>query len=272
MGVDIEDTREGDYLTLPEKLSVSENDRIIFIRSSLESGKSREETASLLGYKNWRSLDIYMRRKGMKWDSRRNTYYYPVEKSRSMGKLDGNIPPKIAMIISKFNRKDADPMEIARQAGFNDHRELSAYMAARGYTWSAEINNYIQAPLQDAPGGDGEEKGKVPYELSTEQENAQDGEINIKKYLPLFEILYKNRERLLNLLLPASVPGMIPRYAVPGITRTKSFYMSDRLSSLICEFSRIMNISQKEIIETAVIEFLKKYSFEREVDAMLGKS
>jgi len=33
-----------------------------------------------------------------------------------------------------------------------------------------------------------------------------------------------------------------------------------------------MNISQKEIIETAVIEFLKKYSFEREVDAMLGKS
>ena len=58
-----------------EKPCVEENEKVEFIQRYLQKGRTREELGVILGYKSWRSLDILMRRHGMKWDSKKNSYY-----------------------------------------------------------------------------------------------------------------------------------------------------------------------------------------------------
>ncbi len=249
-----------------EKPDRTENEKIAFIQKYLEAGRTREELGAILGYKSWRGLDILMRRHGMKWDSRRNSYYIVGESADE--NAPEYYPSKTAVIISGFKEKDADPMEIARRAGFENHRQLSSYMHARGFVWSAGINNYTQPPSKAENPESGTLKESLP---DTGEEPGPVQSSDLEKYLPLLESLLKYKERLLDLLLPASAPGTIPRYTVPGITRTKSFYMSEPLSRLLLEFSQCKNISQKEIIEAAVIEFLRKYTFKKQVDELLGR-
>lgn len=43
------------------------------------------------------------------------------------------------------------------------------------------------------------------------------------------------------------------------------------LSELVKEFSKEKNISQREIFEVVLIEFLRKYGYENEVNALFGK-
>jgi hypothetical protein len=263
------------YIALIDKSAKHENERLVFIQNSLKRGLDREKIASLLGYKNWRGLDIYMRRQGMKWDSNKNAYYFATDSLSVYDNTPNLASPKAARIISRFNDRDADPRQIASEMGFKDHRELASFMAARGFVWSNEQKNYIPnknyISKGDQTDSQYEESSAFISEFGESSFNQMYGE-NLEKYIPLFEILIKYKDRLLNLLLPSSSPGTIPRYAIPGVTRTKSFYMSDSLSKLISEFSERNNISQKEIIEAAVIEFLRRHSFGREVDAMLGKT
>jgi hypothetical protein len=244
-----------------------------FILNNLAKGKTREEIATLLGYKTWRSLDIYMRRTGAKWDSDQNTYV-PLEKKNGnckiydIEKIIENAEPKIANIISRFTKENADPLQIAKDCGFSDHRALSSYMKSKGYQWSVEINNYIDTPIHLISEKTEEKEEENDY---TENTHANEENINIQKYLALLELLYKNKEKFIDMVGAESQPGTIPRYTVPGITRTKSFYMSDRLSRLVTEFSETRNISQKEIIEAAIIEFLRNHSYKEEIDQLLGR-
>jgi hypothetical protein len=204
-------------------------EKCAFIQKSLKSGISREKLASMLGYKNWRSLDIYMRRQGMKWDSKDNTYYYPA----------GWENTKANIIISLFRDKNADAKEIAKRMGFKDHRELASYMYQKGFIWSDDDKNYIQKPLNENM-----QSESLFDECESEPDDAcsfSSSNSGLNKYMPLFEILLKHKERLLNLLLPSPSPGSIPRYTIPGITRTKSFYMSETISGLIAFHQRILN-------------------------------
>jgi len=63
--------------------------------------------------------------------------------------------------------------------------------------------------------------------------------------------------------------GKIPRYALPGLVRTKAIYMSDMVSKLTAEFSREKNVTQREIVEAALVEYLQKYGFKKEIDTLL---
>ncbi|PUU89092.1 MAG: hypothetical protein CI948_2070 [Halanaerobium sp.] len=63
--------------------------------------------------------------------------------------------------------------------------------------------------------------------------------------------------------------GEIPHFAVPGTTKTKSVYMADRLAELVTEFSKVRNVSQRDIFEAAVIEYLRKYGYRDAVDSLL---
>ncbi len=89
-------------------------------------------------------------------------------------------------------------------------------------------------------------------------------------YLPLLQMLSENKDRLLDLLMPNS-EGNIPKYAVPGIPKTKNIYMSDLLARLVTEFSESKNLSQREVVETALIEYLKRYGYQMEVEKLLAK-
>lgn len=45
-----------------------------YIVEQLGSGMTREEVAAELGHKDYRSLDMYMRRRGYTWDGEYQTY------------------------------------------------------------------------------------------------------------------------------------------------------------------------------------------------------
>ena len=45
--------------------------------------------------------------------------------------------------------------------------------------------------------------------------------------------------------------------------------MSDTVAKLAAEFSREKNITQREVMEAALVEYLQKYGFKQEVEALL---
>lgn len=47
--------------------------------------------------------------------------------------------------------------------------------------------------------------------------------------------------------------------------------MSDLLARLMTEFSDTKNLSQRDVVETAVIEYLKRYGYKLEVEKLLAK-
>lgn len=54
---------------------------------------------------------------------------------------------------------------------------------------------------------------------------------------------------------------------------TKSIYMNDKLARLMAGFSSSNNISQREIVETSIILYLKKYSgsYGKDIENLLNK-
>ena len=45
--------------------------------------------------------------------------------------------------------------------------------------------------------------------------------------------------------------------------------MSDKLANAVGDFSKEKNVTQREIMETALVEYLQKYGFKQEVEALL---
>lgn len=239
-----------------------------YILKCLMQGITREDLALKLNHKNYRTLDMYMRRRGYFWDSEKQIY---TKKINSNTNIDYESPSfsKTEKIISLFNA-GLEPLEIAKKSGMADHRAMATYMKSKGYVWSPEKHNYILL------------KGKLTSEEhidfketvedcdrdnhSSEIENLPSNELNkLETLIPMLEMINKNKEKLAELLCTNST---LPRYSVGGITITKSLCMSHSLSQLVKEFSKEKNISQREIFEIAVIEFLKKYGYENEINAL----
>ena len=76
---------------------------------------------------------------------------------------------------------------------------------------------------------------------------------------PMLNYLEENWEQLKDLVeqQKSGTNGELPRYAVPGTTKTKSVYMADSLAELVTEFSKSKNIMTRDIFEAAVIEYLR---------------
>ena len=149
-----------------------------------------------------------------------------------------------------------------------DHRAIAIYMKSKGYIWSSKDQNYVLL------------KGEVSTSFIQDSENNVEIEINeeicdealsefqrLEKLIPMLEMMERNKDKLIE-LLAINEAGTIPRYVVGGITITKSLSMSHSLSELVKEFSKEKNISQKEIFEVAIIEFLKKYGYESEINSL----
>jgi hypothetical protein len=259
------------------------DERANAILRGLVEGKTRDELAKELGYKNYKTLDIYMRRKNFKWDRDKQNYvpaYSRVDKQdMDLALLRSS---KVATVISLFQKEGADAKTIAKRLGFADHRELANYMRAKGYRWSSEQGNYTRVygqlqeeaegrpeaveELQDSHGGD------EAVNTSTAPRLSRADTVQLERYLPLLEMLERNKDRLIDLIVPGAESGKVPRYAVPGIFVTKSVHMTNTLDSLVREYSKEKNISQRDIFAVALIEFFRRYGYEREIETLLGRT
>ncbi len=236
--------------------------------------KTRDEVAAELQYKSWKSLDMYMRRKNFAFDSQQGQYF-PRQNRVQKPDPKSYAPTKVASIITAFEVEGIDPRMVARQEGFQDHREMAEYMKTKGYEWNIHKNNYVKTVGRiDVPEPVEEEmlEPPAPQPLPAPTVQATNGESpqGLGEYLPFLRYLYENRDGLYQLLTGTRDDGIIPRYAIPGQVKTKAIYMSDMVARLAVEFCKEKNLSQREVMEGALLEYLMKYGFKREVEGLLN--
>ena len=227
--------------------------------------KARDEVAEELKYKNYKSLDMYMRRKNFIFDSKEQQYVSSYKKIEKADKDPKNYAPvKVVSIITAFEEVDVDPKTIAKKEGFKDHKEMAEYMANKGFEWNVYKNNYLKIVGKIVENAEAEEPTEIDFkETSGKVPQA------LEDYIPFIRFLYEKRDEVYQLLAGTQEDGKIPRYALPGLVRTKAIYMSDMVAKLAAEFSREKNVTQREIMEAALVEYLQKYGFKKEIDTLL---
>ncbi|KMZ43948.1 MULTISPECIES: hypothetical protein [Bacillales] len=258
------------------------DERVNEILRGMVEGKTRDELALELGHKNYKTLDIYMRRKNFMWDRYKQAYvpmHTPTDKSDpSKDVIKSSIE---STILSLFQNEGADAKTIAKRMGFQDHRELATYMKAKGYKWCSDTKNYVKEYGRLADKEMFHNEGVTNFsnenplkELEGPFEGVRiglTGSNQMDQYLSLLELLERNRGRLIDLIVPGSESGKVPRYAVPGVFVTKSVHMTNTLDQMVREYSKEKNISQRDIFAVALIEFFKRYGYEREISTLIGK-
>lgn len=242
------------------------DDKVDLILKGLTEGKSREELAEELGYKNYKSLDMYMRRKNWSWNPRTQNYEAEVPKPTFEDRLNQvkTIGTKVGRVIELFNSGIEDPMEIAKKAGFRDHKEMAEHMKNKYYIWDDEKGNYI---MQTGLLEDGVEKDDGYNKEVNGISNISDGEVDLNQIIPLLKAL---QNKLSIGIIPETHTQSIPTYLVPGNPTSITMQMMLSLRILLKEYSSEFNISQRRIVEVALIEFFNKYGYNYKVKSMLN--
>lgn len=218
----------------------------------LEEGKEKEDIATELGYSNPASLDNYMRRRNFAWESRDRKFVPAAEKYS--GKARNNLlqlkgVSKAALVISLFTEDGANPKDIAEQTGFTSHNEMATFMKRKKYEWDVKKNNYTKIKKE-------EENNSNIKPLNIESEGLE--EVLIEMLQGINELKSGNKKGVKN---DATDEGSeeLPRYKIEGIYKSKAFNMNSTLENMIIDFSKNRRISQKDIFEIAVVDFLLKY-------------
>ena len=236
-------------------------EKIEKIQFLLASGNTRPQVAKQLGYTDVSCLYRYASSHDLKWSHEKKNY----EATGNNGKpIEAVKPPednptgKEANIISMLER-GIDGREIAKKLRFATYQAMADYMKNRGYVWSEFKNNYVKQPKEIKQQPKVEEP-KVEKKPDTN---------SFGKYDEMLKMMYENIDRLKELFSVQNEPETIPRYILSGHPVYKTIGIIDPLHNLIKEFCRERNMTQKELFEVAVIEFLKKYGYQNEVKANL---
>lgn len=252
------------------------DERVKEVLAKLKKGRNREDISKDYDYANYKSLDVYMRRKNFYWDG--TTYVPEIYRSDLeediREELKRNIPVRAERIIRKID-EGVDPRELAEDEGFKDQVEMGDWMKGHNLIWNTYKKNYI---YDDIVAKDDVDEEKSSDEIKDKPNNGDrktnsNGEkIEIgSKYIDILELLYENENILKELLDDKKEKRNIPKYLVPGICKPKSVHMSNLLARLISDFAETKNISQKEIVESAVIEYFMNYGYKEEVELLLNR-
>jgi hypothetical protein len=252
-----------------EKAIQSTDNKVDEILTGLAAGKTREQIALELEYKNYKSLDIYMKRKNFDWDNKRG-YYFPkrdrtplAETLKLMDRPEGRVAAVLSLLKSGLNLKD-----ISAQLKFHDHRELALFMKSKGYTWSDKTFIFTGKTIIK----EGSVTDVSNETLTRSGINKGDNSMTINEStLEIMSFLENNKEALFELISTHSGEAKIPRYTIRGVYTTKSVSMNYGMDQLIKEYSQEKNVSQKDVVEVALIDFFKKYGFNSEVSTLIGQ-
>ncbi|MBU3190307.1 hypothetical protein K9O30_01745 [Clostridium bowmanii] len=250
------------------------DDKITRILRGLAEGKRREEISLELGYKDYKGLDMYMRRKNWKWNGKIHNYEVEVPKLAFEDRLNKVkiAGTRVGKVIALFDSGLEDMLEVANKAEFRTHVEMAEYMKRNNCSWDSEKGNYIMKtgkvednePTKDIP--------KEPIEQQLEELNVLGvvGGIDINQYLPLLKMLQSNNDREMENFNPEKQAQCIPTYLLPGITTVLSASMMSSLKMLLKEFSSEKHVTQRQVLEVALIEFFNKYGYSHRASAMLN--
>lgn len=229
----------------------------------LEQGVDRAEIAQRLGYKNPISVDNYMRRRNFSWDSRQQNFVPAQERYSGKGRdnlLTLRGVTKADMIINLFDQGESDAKDIAKQAGFDSHMDMAAYMKQKGYKWSSERGNYVLMSNDDKADTNGSHG-----QYGTNQTLAE----LLEKIVPIMQGGQGGSSGAANESDYAAKVKTLPRYAIKGKYGNKAMRMANVLDDLTILFSQERKITQREIMEIALIEFFKKYGYADQIEEIL---
>ncbi len=244
------------------------DEKVNFVIRSLTEGKSRQKISDELGYGNKKSMDIYLRRKNFRFNSDSQMYEPLIEE-----KKDTHIPSssKVMEIISLLSKEGSDLKSVAKRLNFKSHIDMAEYLKIKGYIYDGDKGNYVKqiGRIEDDP--DTKVSDKEANTLTTEvsKESTIESMVGMEEYLPILNILVRNKDKLIDLLTPQLSTGNIPRYAIGGTFVTKSVHMSNELDMMVRSFSSEKGINQRSIFEISLINFFKQYGYEAEVEALL---
>ena len=229
----------------------------------LDEGKEKEDIAEELGYSNPASLDNYMRRRNFAWESRERKFVPAAEKYS--GKARNNLlqlkgVSKAALIISLFTEDGANPKDIAEQTGFTSHKEMAIFMKRKKYEWDVKKNNYTKIKKDEV------ENNTNVKQLNFESEDLE--EVLIEMLQGINE-LKSGKKKVVKIDTTDEEADELPRYRLAGFYKSKAFDMNSTLDNIVVDFSKNRRISQKDIFEIAIVDFLLKYGEEEAVEELL---
>lgn len=250
-----------------QKANVLEDERVQEILQGLTQGRTRDELAEEFGHKNYKTLDMYMRRRNFEWDSDKGIYKLAMDKQQ-VAVIDTSKAHRITQLIEQ--QEEPDLQRIAQLMGFDSYKALAAYMGANNYCWSSEHNNYVKQTIAE------ESSPQLVPNLPTESSvstlpilTANTEVEGLAEYLPILKMLKNNEMRLMNLLQPYGAGGQIPRYTIPGVAKTKTVQMIHSLDQMVTDFAKEKNMTQRDVFEVALIDFFKRYGYERQMEVLL---
>lgn len=208
--------------------------------------KNRKEVARCLGYKSYKGLDMYMRRKNFVYDATKRQYV-PAKQKEAVPSKD--MPLKAAHIIAAFNHKNPDPLDIAKQEGFQDHRAMAAYMAQEGYGWHVGKENYTKNQDEEPFGEKFSGLQNAPDILLKE-------EYDLSKYVPFLAFVYERREKVYRWF--SEEEERAHEIKRDGAQKAlKAIWVKDEIAKQVALFSEERNVSEGEVVERALIAYLK---------------
>lgn len=235
--------------------AVFDDPKISETLAMLEAGTSKEEIVQHFGNKNWAAIDMYFRRRGFRWN--KNTFE-PVPEATATAVDEARfIQTKAAQVVRQLSVKYADIRQIAIKNGFPNVEELGEHMKANGYVWDTTLNNYEY----DESSKQIEETVVSPSFFDPTAE----GNEEIQQ---LLRFLVTKKHRLAELLETES-SKTLPRYTFKGSKANKTLGLPSSLQSLLADFSKEFNVTQRDVIEVALADFFKSYGFEEQLNQVL---
>jgi hypothetical protein len=247
--------------------------RVNEILDGLNQGKTRDELAEEFGHSDYRSLDMYMRRRNFTWDKHTQAY---VPKFDDQDKTTQQVLYDKTKRIIQYLSEGADLDEVAERVGLGDIETLGEYMTKKGYKWDAKKRTYIEMAGIVANDGSIQPISSTKVEMN-HPKGASDKEtllLDSETYLPSIEWLHEHLPQLQKLIQDEETKAhsQFPRYKIRGDAKVKSIQMTLGLQAVANQFCQEFSIVQKEFYEVAIIECLIKYGYHFEVENLLKNS
>ena len=219
------------------------------INKQLLLGKSREQLAKLYGHKSWKTVDMFMRRKGYSWNGDKQVYEIKAKRPKKEDLNDDQAGSKRVRQILKAFKEGKDAKRIAKEFGFKNHLILAEYMKDKGYLWSSENLCYEYV----------EGNTSISAEMKEGEHSTTDGYDQ-----DMLSFIMENKDRLME-LLEIDSSNELPRYSIKGYRINKCIQLSHKLDLLLKDFCEDYSITQREIFEIGLVETMKRYGYEAEI-------
>ena len=210
------------------------------------------------GFDSRQQLNDYMRKEGVGFDPINKQYYVvPTnELARSHDILCNkqHTESNNAQLSSKENLANGTLSETSDTLQKNNVQSKSIVSESSQYTVSAneQIHKDVKSDaLQMLEKPDASEHTEVPHDISD--------------LLPFIQFLYNHRD-VFNDMIQEKNEFKPHTVTIPGKCVQKTFHLNRNLACLINEFADEHGMRHKQVVEAAVVEYLEKYGYLRQVE------